>query len=90
MEDLSDLRDLELTVILNGEVVQKAASNDMIFSIQEQISYISSIMTLNPGDVIATGSPDGTGASFSPKRFLKARDDLEIHVNKVGSLKNYI
>ena len=47
-------------------------------------------MTLNPGDVIATGSPDGTGASFSPKRFLKAGDDLEIHVNKVGSLKNYI
>ena len=90
LEDLSDLRDLELTVILNGEVVQKATSNDMIFSIQEQISYISSIMTLNPGDVIATGSPDGTGASFSPKRFLKAGDDLEIHVNKVGILKNYI
>ena len=90
LEDLSDPRDLELTVILNGEVVQKATSNDMIFSIQEQISYISSIMTLNPGDVIATGSPDGTGASFSPKRFLKAGDDLEIHVNKVGSLKNYI
>ena len=47
-------------------------------------------MTLNPGDVIATGSPDGTGASFSPKRFLKAGDDLEIQVSKVGILKNSI
>jgi len=69
--EIYDLRDLELTVFLNGEVVQKATSNDMIFSIQEQISYISSIMTLNPGDVIATGSPDGTGASFNPKRLPK-------------------
>ncbi len=77
-------------MFLNGEVVQKAKSDDMIFTIQEQISYISSIMTLNPGDVIATGSPDGTGASSSPKRFLKAGDDLEIQVSKVGNLKNYI
>jgi 2-keto-4-pentenoate hydratase/2-oxohepta-3-ene-1,7-dioic acid hydratase in catechol pathway len=77
-------------VRLNGEVVQKASSKDMIFSINEQISYISSIMTLNPGDVIATGSPDGTGASFNPKRYLKAGDDLEIHVSEIGSLRNYI
>ena len=90
LEDLVHPSDLELTVRLNGEVVQKASSKDMIFSINEQISYISSIMTLNPGDVIATGSPDGTGASFNPKRYLKSGDDLEIHVSEIGSLRNFI
>ena len=70
--------------------MQNASIKDMIFSLQEQISYISSIMTLNPGDVIATGSPDGTGASFSPKRYLRTGDELEIHVSNVGSLKNFI
>lgn len=90
VEDLIDPSDLELTVCLNGKVVQNASMKDMIFSIQEQISYISSIMTLNPGDVIATGSPNGTGASFSPKRYLRAGDELEIHVSNVGSLKNFV
>jgi 2-keto-4-pentenoate hydratase/2-oxohepta-3-ene-1,7-dioic acid hydratase in catechol pathway len=62
----------------------------MIFSISEQIAYVSTLYTLNPGDVIATGSPDGTGGSRTPKRHLVSGDKLEVKVSGVGSLINYV
>ena len=72
--------ELELTVTLNGDVMQHAFGREMIFSIAEQIAYASHMFTLRPGDVIATGSPDGTGGSRRPKRFLMPGDNVTISI----------
>ena len=81
---------LRLTARLNGEVVQDALAAEMIFGLPDQIAYVSQLMTLLPGDVIATGSPDGTGGSRTPKRFLRAGDRLDITVSGVGTLSNTV
>lgn len=82
--------DIELTVRLDGEVVQQAFGREMIFSIAEQISYASHLFTLRPGDVIATGSPDGTGGSRNPKRYLKPGDRVNVSVGTACTLVNSV
>jgi 2-keto-4-pentenoate hydratase/2-oxohepta-3-ene-1,7-dioic acid hydratase in catechol pathway len=62
----------------------------MIFSIEEQIAYASTLFTLLPGDLIATGSPDGTGGSQVPKRHLVSGDTLEVTVSGVATLVNNV
>ncbi len=87
-DEIAEPDALELTARLNGEVVQQARASEMIYSMAAQISYLSQVMTLQPGDIIATGSPDGTGGSRSPKRYLRRGDVLEITVSGVGTLVN--
>jgi 2-keto-4-pentenoate hydratase/2-oxohepta-3-ene-1,7-dioic acid hydratase in catechol pathway len=87
---LAPVEDLQLTVALNGDTVQCAFGRKMIFSLSAQISYASSLFCLQPGDVIATGSPDGTGGSRTPKRFLLPGDHLSISVSGIGSLENSV
>ncbi len=82
--------DLRLTVELNGEVMQDTFGKEMIFGVADQIAYASQLFTLRPGDVIATGSPDGTGGSRNPKRYLKRGDVLVISVSGVGSNRNAV
>jgi len=89
-EMLPPPQDLHLTVTLNGEIVQAAYGREMIFSVAEQIAYISTLFTLQPGDVIATGSPDGTGGSRTPRRFLKPGDTISMGVSNIMSLTNTI
>jgi len=83
-------QDLELTVALNGEVVQQAFGREMVFSIAEQIAYASHLFTLRPGDVIATGSPGGTGGSRNPKRYLTVGDIVEVSIGSAGTLVNSV
>lgn len=87
---LPSVEELSLSVILNGKTVQSALGGEMIFSVAEQIAYASSLFTLHPGDVIATGSPDGTGGSRTPKRYLKSNDILTISIDGIGTLSNTI
>jgi 2-keto-4-pentenoate hydratase/2-oxohepta-3-ene-1,7-dioic acid hydratase in catechol pathway len=87
---LPAVEDLRLSVTLNGQVVQSCFGREMIFSVAEQIAYASTLFTLHPGDVIATGSPDGTGGSRTPKRFLRHGDGLAITVDGVGTLSNTV
>lgn len=82
--------DLELTVTLNGDTVQHAFGREMIFSIAEQIAYASHLFTLQPGDVIATGSPDGTGGSRDPKRFLKSGNEVTVSIGAACTLVNSV
>lgn len=89
-DEIADWRNLHLTARLNGELVQDAVAAEMIFGLERQISYISQLMTLLPGDVIATGSPHGTGGSRDPKRFLRAGDIVEISISGVGTLTNTV
>ena len=83
-----DLADIDLRTTVSGEVMQDANTCDLIFSIVELIVYISAGVTLEPGDVIATGTPSGVGDSRSPKRYLREGDTAEIYVDGVGMLSN--
>ena len=81
-----------LTVItrVNGEQRQNAGVDEMIFSVQELISYMSQIMPLEPGDIIATGSPEGTGGSMEPQVWLADGDVIEFEIPGIGILANTV
>jgi len=83
-----DLADIDLRTTVSGEVMQEANTCDLIFSVVELIEYISAGVTLEPGDVIATGTPSGVGDSRKPKRYLREGDTVEIYVEGVGTLSN--
>lgn len=89
-DQIADPMALTLETRLNGETVQRTTAAEMIFSIPEIIEYVSTISDLRPGDLIATGSPEGAGASRQPPRFLRAGDALEIEVSGVGALANRV
>ncbi len=83
-----DLADIDVRTTVSGEVMQDANTSDLIFSVVELIEYISAGVTLEPGDVIATGTPGGVGDSRSPKRYLREGDTVEIYIEGVGTLSN--
>jgi len=74
---------LDIELQLNGEIRQKSNTSDFIFNVGEIVSFISRIMTLYPGDVIATGTPSGVGQ-------LNSGDIVQVRIEKVGTLKNYV
>ena len=73
---------------VNGEPRQDATTRDLIFDVPALIETISRGMTLEPGDVIATGTPVGVGIGFDPPRFLADGDTVEIEIEKIGRLSN--
>jgi acylpyruvate hydrolase len=79
---------LRLRTMLNGQTVQDGCTSDMVFSIPFLISYISSLATLEPGDVILTGTPAGIGCNRHPPVFLQAGDHLCVEIDGVGALAN--
>ena len=83
-----DPHDLDISLRVNGEVKQKSNSQYMLFTIPELIADITSGVTLEPGDVIATGSPAGVGASFTPQQFLTPGDVVECTIESIGTLSN--
>ena len=81
---------LRLTTRLNGEVMQDATTDDLIFSVADLVSHLSVGMTLEPGDLIVTGTPSGVGFARDPQVFMKPGDVCEIEVEKIGRLRNGI
>jgi acylpyruvate hydrolase len=81
---------LKLVARLNGEVMQDSDTGDMIFDVATLIAILSEGMTLEPGDVIATGTPSGVGYARTPPVFMKPGDTIEIEIEKIGMLKNSI
>lgn len=77
---------ISFSLELNGEVMQDASTSDLIFSIPELISQLSHWMTLEPGDIISTGTPAGVGSVREPRVWLKAGDEIEIHSPQLGTL----
>ncbi len=75
---------------VNGEVRQDDVLANMMFSVRTQIAYISTFMTLQPGDVIVTGTPTGAGARLDPPQFLRPGDVVEVNVNTLGTLRNTV
>jgi len=81
---------LDIKTAVNGEVRQDSNTENFIFPIEEIIAVLSQGMTLEPGDIIATGTPAGVGKGFKPPRFLKAGDTIEITVEGIGTLRNKV
>ena len=87
-DEVPDPQYLSIRCVLNGEVMQDGTTSDMIFSVAELISFLSTGMTLMPGDLIATGTPAGVGFVREPKVFLKAGDEVTVEIEGLGSLTN--
>ncbi len=83
-------QDLAIQCKINGEIRQSSNTSNMIFDIPTIIETISSVITLEPGDIIASGTPAGVGLGFNPPKFLKAGDVMEIEVAGIGVLKNTV
>lgn len=81
---------LAITSKVNGEIRQKANTKDLIFNIPTLIATISAGITLEPGDIIATGTPAGVGGGFKPPKFLKPGDELELEIEGIGVLINRV
>jgi 2-keto-4-pentenoate hydratase/2-oxohepta-3-ene-1,7-dioic acid hydratase in catechol pathway len=87
-DEVPDATQLRLETRVNGEVRQDAAVSDLIFDIPTLIETISATMTLEPGDLIATGTPVGVGIGFKPPKYLKAGDTVSVTVEPIGTLTN--
>lgn len=87
---VEDPYSLKVETRVNGELRQSGDTKDMIFSIEKVISIISQGTTLEPGDIIATGTPSGVGKGFNPPKFLQPGDEIEIVIDGVGTLKNQV
>jgi 2-keto-4-pentenoate hydratase/2-oxohepta-3-ene-1,7-dioic acid hydratase in catechol pathway len=88
--ELDDASDLRVQQRLNGEVLQDSRTNLLIFSIPTLISYVSHALTLEPGDLILTGTPSGVGVFRDPKVTLKPGDVVEVEVEGIGVLRNEV
>ncbi|MBN9535942.1 MAG: hypothetical protein BGN99_00035 [Alphaproteobacteria bacterium 65-37] len=83
---VADPQRLELTTRLNGNVVQQDTTDHMIFDVATIIEYLSTVTWLEPGDIIATGTPDGVGAGRKPPLWMKPGDEVEVDISGIGTL----
>ncbi|WP_291729125.1 fumarylacetoacetate hydrolase family protein [Leisingera sp. F5] len=88
--DAAQLDGARIITRVNGEIRQDDTLSRMMFPIREEIAYISTFTTLQPGDVIITGTPTGAGARFDPPKYLKPGDVVEIEVEGIGTLRNTV
>jgi 2-keto-4-pentenoate hydratase/2-oxohepta-3-ene-1,7-dioic acid hydratase in catechol pathway len=87
-DELPDPQTLSLRTTVNGEVLQDGNTKDMLFDIATQIETLSTAMTLEPGDVISTGTPAGVGIVRNPMVLLKPGDVVRIEIEGIGALEN--
>lgn len=89
-DEIPDPQNLNISTRLNGETLQDANTRDMIFDVASIISYVSNLVPLTPGDVIASGTPAGVGFSRDPQIFMQPGDTCEIEIEHIGTLVNPI
>lgn len=87
-DEIDDPQQLHIRCWVNGEVRQDASTADMVFGVAELLAYISAYITLEPGDVIATGTPEGVILGMAEKNWLKAGDEVSVEVDGLGRLSN--
>lgn len=89
-DEIEDVQALKIEGVLNGDVMQSSNTSKMIFKIAYLVSYLSQGITLEPGDVIASGTPDGVGVFRKPPVLLKPGDVFEVRIEKLGTLRNHV
>lgn len=87
-DEIGDPHNLDISLTLNGETMQRSNTRELIFKIPETVAFLSSVMTLEPGDVILTGTPAGVGFSRKPPRWLAPGDEVVVRVEGLGELHN--
>jgi 2-keto-4-pentenoate hydratase/2-oxohepta-3-ene-1,7-dioic acid hydratase in catechol pathway len=87
-DEIEDPHNLDISLMLNGEEMQHSNTRELIFKIPETIEFLSSVMTLEPGDIVMTGTPAGVGFSRRPPRWLRPGDEVVVHVDGLGELRN--
>ncbi|MEU1519057.1 fumarylacetoacetate hydrolase family protein [Streptomyces sp. NPDC005811] len=90
LDEIGDPQALDIETFVNGTRVQGSNTRYMIFPVARIISYVSQFLTLGPGDVIATGTPEGIGAKRNPPLWLRPGDKVEVVLEKIGTLRNEI
>jgi len=89
-EEIPDPQAIPITLAVNGAVRQKSNTSDMIFTVAEILSHVSQFMTLLPGDIVVTGTPEGVGAGRKPPQFLKPGDIIELEGGILGSQRQQV
>jgi 2-keto-4-pentenoate hydratase/2-oxohepta-3-ene-1,7-dioic acid hydratase in catechol pathway len=87
-DEIPDPHNLSIKLRLNGKTMQDSNTDQLIFGVPELIAFLSETITLEPGDVIATGTPPGVGFARKPPVFLKHGDEMEVEIEKIGTLNN--
>ena len=87
-DEIADPHDLQLTLTLNGEVMQSTKTDDLIFNLPQIIAYFSQWYRFSPGDIVTTGSPAGVGVGRKPPVFMKPGDVVEVEIEGIGTLSN--
>lgn len=89
-DEIADPQALDIQMIINGEVLQNSNTSQMVFGIPELIEYISSVFTLEPGDIISTGTPAGVGEAKMPPRWLRPGDHVVVRISGIPELHNEV
>lgn len=89
-DDVADPHDLMLRLFVNGELRQEESSGGMLHDIYQQIAELTAAMTLEPGDLLSTGTPSGVGIALTPHRLLKAGDVVRAEIDGLGHIENRI
>jgi 2-keto-4-pentenoate hydratase/2-oxohepta-3-ene-1,7-dioic acid hydratase in catechol pathway len=87
-DEIADPHALDISLEIGGEILQKSNTRELIFKIPELIAYISTVVTLEPGDVVSTGTPAGVGSARKPPRWLKPGEEVIVRVAGLGELRN--
>ena len=89
-DEIKDVQNLNLELKVNGKIMQKGNTRKMIFGVTHIVSYLSNFMTLNPGDIITTGTPPGVGMAKNPSVFLKRGDEMMLKIDNLGFQKQKV
>ena len=89
-DEIPDPQALPLRSFVNGELRQSSNTSDMSFSVAEQVEYLSTAFTLEPGDLLATGTPEGVGMAMDPPQFLQEGDVVRCEVDRIGAIENRV
>lgn len=87
-DEIPDPHALDIRLSIDGELLQNSNTREMIFKVPELVAYLSSVVTLEPGDVVSTGTPGGVGFVRTPRRYLKPGDEVVIYIQGIGELRN--
>ncbi len=87
-DEIADPHALDIQMVINGEILQSSNTSQLIFRIPELIEYLSSVFTLEAGDIVSTGTPSGVGFSRTPPRWLRPGDDCVVKISGLGELRN--
>jgi acylpyruvate hydrolase len=89
-DEIPDPQNLTIRCSIDGEVLQDSNTSNLVFTVPMLVSELSNIMTLEPGDIIATGTPPGVGMSRTPKRWMRAGERVRVEIERIGALENTI